>query len=123
MADAVPRPPDPSHAQQLVELGALAVTSERAGGVHSIGLVGELDLATAGAVEDALVSAEAGDANAIVVDLSGLTFIDSTGLRLLVGAANRSRADADRLMLLKGPPAVQRVFRLTALEEHLPFAE
>ncbi len=121
MAEAVPRQIETSRAQRVAEPGSLAVSSEREAGVHRIGLFGELDLATAGAVQDALVSAEAGDASAIVVDLSGLTFIDSTGMRLLVGAAARS--DADRLMLLKGPPAVQRVFQLTALEDHLPFAD
>ncbi len=123
MADAVPQQGEPSRARQLIELGGLSVSSERAGAVHGICLFGELDLATADVVQDELTRAEAGDASSIVVDLSGLTFIDSTGLRLLVSAAARSRADSDRLVLLRGGAAVQRAIQLTALEDQLPFAD
>ncbi|MDQ3722060.1 MAG: STAS domain-containing protein [Actinomycetota bacterium] len=110
-------------AHELVKLGDLTLTSEREGAVQSICLFGELDLATANAVHDELMRAEAGDASSVVVDLSGLRFIDSTGIRLLVSAAARSRADSDRLALLRGGAAVQRALQLTGLEDHLPFAD
>ncbi|HVF79312.1 MAG TPA: STAS domain-containing protein [Solirubrobacteraceae bacterium] len=112
-----------ARAHEVVTFGALTVTSEREGAVHTICLSGELDLATADVVNDELMRAEGDDASSIVLDLSGLTFIDSTGLRLLVTAAARSRADSDRLALLRGGPAVQRAFALTGLEAHLPFAD
>lgn len=121
MTDAVPQ--EPLRARQLIELGELMVTSEREGAVYSIGLSGELDLATADAVHDELMRVEASDADSIVVDLSGLTFIDSTGLRVIVSAASRSRAGANRLTLLRGGAAVQRAVVLTGLESHLPFAD
>jgi anti-anti-sigma factor len=106
-----------------MELGGLTMTSGRSDAVHSITLSGELDLANAGEVEAELRRAEAGDADSIVLDLSSVSFIDSTGMRLLVAAAARSRADSNRLTLLRGGPAVQRALQLTALEGQLPFAD
>ena len=112
------RPP----ATQLVELGQLSISSQRDGDAHVIGLSGELDLATAANVEQELRRVEATDASSIVVDLSGLTFMDSTGVRLLMQAQARSRADSDRLRLLRGPADVQRVFELCGVDGLLPFA-
>jgi len=122
MSDAVPHR-EPMRAHQIITLGGLTLTSERDGAVHSICLFGELDLATADAVQEELTRVEATDADSIVLDLSGLTFINSTGLRLLIGAAARSRAAGGRLSLLRGGPAVQRALQLTGLEDQLPFAD
>ena len=72
--------------------------------------------------EQELERVEATDAAAIVVDLSGLTFMDSTGVRLLVNAGSRSRAAARRLRLQRGPVAVQRVLELSGVATLLPFA-
>ena len=67
------------------------------------------------------MEAEATDAHAIVVDLSELTFMDSTGLQLLLKAYARSQADSNRLSLVRGPERVQRVFQMTGTERLLPF--
>lgn len=112
-----------SRAEQLVELGSLSMSSERDGSVHTIRLFGELDLATAGRVEAELTRVEAGDAQTIVVDLAGLTFISSTGVHLLVDAEVRSRADSKRLRLRPAPPAVQRAFAISGVEAALPFGD
>lgn len=120
---------DPSHqreslrAEKLVELGQLTLRSEREGEIHTICLIGELDLATADPVQAELERVEATDAAAIVLDLSDLTFMDSTGVRLLVNAQSRSRADSNRLTLLRGRAAVQRVLELTGVDALLPFAD
>jgi anti-sigma B factor antagonist len=113
-----------TQAAQLTRLGAgeLTIASEREGDTYVIALTGELDLATADAFERVLLRAEATDARSIVVDLSGLSFMDSTGIRLMLSADARSRADGHRLTLLRGPAAVQRVFELTATTDLLPFA-
>ncbi|MEA2157106.1 MAG: anti-sigma factor antagonist [Solirubrobacteraceae bacterium] len=103
--------------------GELTLSSERQGDVHVIALNGELDLATAGALERELLRVEATDAASIVLDLSGLTFMDSTGIRVMLSADARSRADSERLALLRGPFAVQRVFELTGVVDLLPFAD
>lgn len=114
---------DSLRASELIELGDLTVRSERDGEIHTICLIGELDLATAGDVDAELERVEATDASAIVLDLSALTFIDSTGVRLLVNAHARSRADSSRLQLLRGGAAVQRVLQLSGVEPLLPFAD
>lgn len=112
-----------SYATELFECDQLSMTAERDGDVRFIALVGELDLATADRVEQELRHVEATGASSIVVDLSGLTFIDSTGARLLLQAFARSRTDANRLTLLRGPRAVQRVFEITGIADLLPFTD
>jgi len=108
-------------ATRTSKLGTLAVRSEREGEAHIIELIGELDLDGAPQLEQALRDAEAGDATSIVVDLGRLEFIDSTGLRLLVMAAERS--PEGRFSLLRGPKQVHRVFEITDLVDRLPFAD
>jgi anti-anti-sigma factor len=107
---------------QLLAPAALTIRSEREDDMHTVALAGELDLSTADGARRELERAEAGDALSIVLDLSGLTFVDSTGVQLVLAAAARSRADGDRLVVLPGTPAVQRVFELCGVERLLPFA-
>jgi anti-sigma B factor antagonist len=103
--------------------GEFMLTSAREGDAHVIRLSGELDLATAPEVEQELQSIEQTDAGTIVLDLSGLAFMDSSGLRLILRAEARSRADSCRLRLLRGPASVQRVFAITGMDGVLPFAD
>jgi len=114
---------EPTRAERLIDLGQLTVRSARAGDVHTISLAGELDLATAAEVQAELERVEQTDAASIVLDLGELTFMDSTGVRLLVSAHARSRADTNRLTLLRGGPAVQRVMQLSGVDVLLPFAD
>jgi len=108
-------------ATQASKLGSLGVRVERSGEALIIELVGELDLDGAPRLDEALREAEASDATSIVVDLGALDFIDSTGLRLLVMAAER--CDDGRFSLLRGPKQVHRVFEITDLVDRLPFAD
>jgi anti-sigma B factor antagonist len=105
------------------EPGELRLTSERDGDAHVIAVSGELDLANGNELQRELLRVEATDARSIVVDLSGLQFMDSTGIRVLLSADARSRADSDRLTLLRGPAAVQRVLEITGVVDLLPFAD
>ena len=86
-----------------------------------VSLRGELDLSNVTALDRELRRAEASDAERIVVDLSLLEFLDSSGLHTLVQAARRSRNAGERLRLIPGPKRVQMVFQLTKTEQHLPF--
>ena len=67
--------------------------------------------------------AEATDAKRIVIDLSAVTFMDSSGLKSLLQAQARSQADSNRLRLVRPPRRVQRVFELTNTEGLLPFLD
>ena len=85
--------------------------------------IGDLDMSTAAKLDDAVRAAEATDAKLIVIDLSQVTFMDSTGLKLLLEAGARARANSNRLRLIRGSRRVQRVFELTKTEEILPFID
>jgi len=112
-----------SRAELIRRLGTLTLRSERDGDTHAITVSGELDLASAPDLEAELQAVEASDARTIMLDLAGLDFIDSTGLRLLLNAHARSRADSDRLVLLRPADGVFRVFEIAGLADRLPFAD
>jgi anti-anti-sigma factor len=114
---------EPSQPEQHHAFGELTIAIQRAGDTHVIALTGELDIATVEGVERALLDAESSDAATIVLDLSGLTFMDSTGVRLVLGATARARADSNRLSLVRGSPPVQRVFELSGVDDTLPFID
>ncbi len=92
-------------------------------GVEHVVLRGEFDLAAVPAFEDRIAKAEAGAPAVIVVDLGGLQFMDSSGLRALVSADDRARRAERRFAIVPGPPAVRRVFEITQLDERLDLVE
>jgi anti-anti-sigma factor len=104
-------------------MSRLEVRAEPEFGNVRIRLTGELDISTADSLERRLAELEEAGPQTIVLDLSDLAFMDSTGLRLIVTADLRMRADRRRLRLVRGPEAVQRVFRLALLEERLSFLD
>jgi anti-sigma B factor antagonist len=98
------------------------MSEDRDGLVH-VALVGELDLSTVAKVQEELRRVEAASPATLVVDLSKLTFLDSTGLRCIVTADERARAEGRRIVIVRGPDAVQRVFAITRLEERLEMVD
>lgn len=88
-----------------------------------LSLRGELDLSTAPKVEQALRQLEGDGPSTIVIDLRGLTFLDSSGLRLILEADSRARREDRRLLVVPGPPEVQRVFRVTLTDARIEFIE
>lgn len=96
---------------------------ERAGAnarAHVVAPQGELDLYSVEEVRAALAGRP--DAcEVVVLDLRGLTFFDTSGIRLVVGTLQELTADGVRFALLRGGPEVQRLFTLTGLEDRLPF--
>jgi anti-sigma B factor antagonist len=99
------------------------VTVEERGDAVHARLQGELDISTATRLEEALERVEAGRPALLILDLSALDFMDSTGLRLLIGADTRARDAGRRLVLVQGNEMVQRVLRLTRLDERLEIVE
>jgi anti-sigma B factor antagonist len=97
-------------------------TEDRNGLVH-VALVGELDLSTVAKLQEELSRVEATSPPTVVVDLSKLTFLDSTGLRCIVTADERAREAGRRMVVVRGPDPVQRVFTITRLEERLEMVD
>jgi anti-anti-sigma factor len=81
---------------------------------------GELDMATVGAVEQELRRLVDSGFRTLVLDLGGLSFMDSTGLHLVARWTAESSRDGFAFELEPGPPAVQRVFELAGMTEELP---
>ncbi len=88
-----------------------------------LSLYGEFDIAGAPHFEAALAELERERPERILLDLRGLSFLDSTGLRALLLADTRAREDGRRLTILQGPEAVRRVFEITGLEERLELVD
>jgi anti-sigma B factor antagonist len=82
---------------------------------------GELDMATVGAVEQELRRLRDAGFSGILLDLSGLTFMDSSGLHLVMRWTTEASQDGFGFELEPGPDIVQRVFDLAGLTDELPF--
>jgi anti-sigma B factor antagonist len=88
-----------------------------------VALAGELDLSTAPQVERELEAAEGQRPERLVIDLRGVSFLDSTGLRVVLSADGRARKDGRRLEVIPGPPPVHRVFRIALLDRRIAFVD
>jgi anti-sigma B factor antagonist len=89
--------------------GSLVVTVE-----------GEVDLSNAARLGEALTEAMRTSASGTVaVDLAGLRFIDSSGLRQLLLAGRAHRRDGHRLTITNAPDEFRRLFELTALDKSI----
>ena len=78
-----------------------------------LSLRGELDLTSVVIFEHELREVEATGPSRVVIDLAGLDFMDSTGLRALLQARERAKSEGHELALRRGPRQVQRVLELT----------
>lgn len=85
--------------------------------------VGEVDLATVDDVRARMDEVRASGFTHVVLDLRDTTFLDSTGLRLVIEAHASSAADGWEFGLIEGPAEVQRVFEIAGLCSRLPFVD
>jgi anti-sigma B factor antagonist len=91
-------------------------------GLAIVRLEGELDLTTAAEAEATMRRVEDEDpSRTIVLDLRGLRFLDSTGLRAIISADSRARRIGRRLRVVPGPEPVHRVFRIALLDQRIEF--
>ena len=94
------------------------IEAKREGDSLTVAVAGEIDLSTADQLDAAIRDAEKTETNRIVVDLSALYFIDSTGLSVLLDAIKRSRRDGNRLSFVPSKhEGVTRLFALTGTTE------
>jgi anti-sigma B factor antagonist len=94
-----------------------AATERLDNGTAVARVMGEVDLATAPALEQTVLRAGEEGTGAVIVDLTGCTFFDSSGLRALVAAREHLERSNRRLALALSTPAVLRVFQITGLDE------
>ena len=100
---------------------ALAVHESDVDGVRLIEVFGELDLATAPRLCARLDAARGQRVRRVVVDLTGVDFCDSTGLRALMGASTELRHAGGKLAVVLLPDGgVARLFEVTGIHEALP---
>jgi anti-anti-sigma factor len=84
--------------------------------VHRVTPIGELDIATVAVLEPEF-DAIGDDATVVVADLRELAFIDSSGINLLLRLNDRF---PDRLRIINGSAAVERLFTITGVRDRLP---
>ena len=89
-----------------------------------VGVIGELDCATGPTLEDRLEDLIENQGNrTVIIDLENMTFVDSSGLSVLVGAYRRLRDHGGDLSV-RGPSAsTRKVFEITGLHKVLPIDE
>jgi anti-sigma B factor antagonist len=85
------------------------------GDVPVIAVSGEIDVATAPQLRETLQGVIAGGGTTIVLDLLGVTFLDSTALGVLVGALKRCREAGGDLQLVVAESRILKIFEITGL--------
>ena len=101
----------------------LTITLETRSDAVVVAVCGACDLSCHGQLRERLQEAEAREPQEVVVDLTGLSFIDSNGLRVLIGAWNRSRQAGRRFRVALGDSGqVRRVIEITGVHQVLPVA-
>jgi anti-sigma B factor antagonist len=115
--------PETRSRRRVIEDNFLTICIDGEASSCLVQLFGELDVASVSCFEAELRRIEAETYEAIVIDLSGLDFMDSSGIQILVEAVARSRANGDRMRVLRGTHQVDQVLRLTGLDAELPYLD
>ena len=98
---------------------SLSITTEAKGETTIVQVGGDLDVYTAPRLKDTLEQAMAGSSR-LVLDLSGVQFIDSTALGVLVGALQLSQSNGGDFRLVVGDPFLLKIFRITGFDGMFP---
>jgi anti-sigma B factor antagonist len=99
---------------------AFEVNEQVTGDVPVVAVVGEIDVATAPTLAEHLGVHEEAGAGTVVVDLLGVSFLDSTALGVLVGSFKRLRESGGTLKLVIAEPRILKVFEITDLIRVFP---
>ena len=100
-----------------------SVTVSEDGDVVTVCLRGELDLSGVDRAREAIEQAESGQAGLLVLDLSQLDFLDSTGLEVILRAARRAHDSGRRLIVQKPSRYVRRLLEMTAIDQSLDIVD
>jgi anti-anti-sigma factor len=115
------RPAESPADSQSGDLAPFRVVVREDRDVTRISPSGEVDIGTVGRIREQLDNATASGARRVVLDLRAVTFLDSSGLHLVLEADAASRAQGWEFKLIGGPAHVQRIFDLTGARARLPF--
>jgi anti-sigma B factor antagonist len=94
----------------------LRIRIDRSSDRECVALRGELDIFTARSLEHAVLGLEDANPGLVVIDLTAVSFIDSTGLSVLLTASERAREQGRRLVVVRPPLPALRVFTLTRVD-------
>ena len=100
-----------------------SVTVSTDGDRSTVALRGELDLSGVDRARQAIEQAEADQAQLLILDLSELDFIDSTGLEVMLHAARRAHDDGRRLIVRRPSRYVRRLLEMTAIDQSLDIVD
>ncbi len=106
--------PEPPSFQIEVDQSAAGAT---------VTIAGEIDMATITRLEHARERALAASPSQVVIDLSAVRFIDSSGLKFLLETDRLARSGGWTLALVKPTETAMRVFTITGIDKHLPFVD
>jgi len=98
----------------------LVITTREVGDRTVVSVVGEVDIASAGALDAVLSEAIASGRTHLVVDLEEVGFLDSTGLGVLVKSLKRTREAGGSLTVVTESERVLKVIRITGLDAVIP---
>jgi anti-anti-sigma factor len=101
------------------KLAPLSIRDTVAAQRHTLALTGELDLGSASKLEQA-VREVCVSGSELVIDLRKVTFMDSTGLRVLIVAGALCEENGHELRIIPGED-IQRILEMTGLDRVLPF--
>jgi anti-anti-sigma factor len=101
----------------------LGVQLEQQGERVVVGAWGELDVSSANEFEVKLRQAIRGSAFGVVLDLGGVTFMDSIGMHVLVSAAGLAHGIGRELVVLRGSEHVRQVIETSGVDDLLPLAD
>jgi anti-anti-sigma factor len=100
----------------------LRIAVSEQGTTSTVEFQGEWGLAERDAARDAVEQALERGPECVVLDLSRVTFIDSSGIHVVVTASKRCAERRIHIVIIPGPPQVHRVFEICQLTTLLPFA-
>jgi anti-anti-sigma factor len=95
----------------------LQVEAHRDGESLVVTVAGEIDIASADTVAHALRDEAASHAAVLVLDLREVSFLDTSGLRLITEEVHRAREAGHRFAVVRGPDNVQRIFEIAGLAD------
>ena len=101
----------------------LEIAVSESGGVRLLRLTGELDMAGVDQLERLLTPDETPEGATFVIDMRGLSFIDSSGLRALIMADERVRDEGGRFIEVRGPDRVNEILEMTGVAQRIELVD